>query len=249
MFPPLFFVEVIFMTWELALMGLLVFCGQVVVLTLGTVRMVVTVQGETRVAFFLAMLEMLLWVLGTSAVLARVAEAPFLGVCYALGFATGTVSGIMAERRLAFGNVVVRIISAGKGAEIGALLRGRGYAITTVAGEGGEGPVTVQFVVCRRRDMPHVLQTAMAVDADIFHTVESVSGVRRAPGPVRATEAGASRRSFLRRFRRAASRGIALSALAPGAGPTATDGFAAKNPLANPLRKEEKGKIEEPFSR
>ena len=188
------------MNMEMLVLGMLVFLGQVVVWTLGTVRMVVTVQGEMRMAFCLGTMETLIWVLGTSAVLTKVSEAPFLGVCYALGFAAGSVAGILAERKLALGNVLVRIISSCKGAEIASLLLSSGYAITTLAGEGGEGPVTVQFVVCRRRDMRHVLELARSVDPGVFHTVEAVGGVSSAPGPRRAPAV-----SGLRRFRRAAS--------------------------------------------
>ena len=79
-------------------LGIVVFLAEVTVLTLGTVRTMVTVLGESRAAFCLGCVEMTLWIFGTSAVMLKVGDEPFLGVCYALGFACGNVVGIMAER-------------------------------------------------------------------------------------------------------------------------------------------------------
>lgn len=164
------------MNMDVLFLGGLIFLAEVAVLTLGTVRTMVTVLGESKAAFFLGCVEMILWVFGTSAVMLKVGEEPFLGVCYAVGFATGNVVGILAEKKLALGNVVVRIISAWRGAEIAEAVRRAGFAITTVAGEGSDGPVTVQFVVCKRKDMKHVMSIAREVDAQLFYTFETAGG-------------------------------------------------------------------------
>ncbi|WP_242012262.1 DUF2179 domain-containing protein [Pseudodesulfovibrio cashew] len=143
----------------------------------------ITVLGESRAAFFLGCLEMTLWVFGTSAVMLKVGEEPFLGVCYAVGFAGGNVVGIIAEKKLALGNVVVRIISAWHGQAIAEAVRRAGFMITTVAGEGSDGPVTVQFVVCKRNDMKHVLTVARSVDPELFYTFETAGGVSEVRSP------------------------------------------------------------------
>ena len=43
---------------------------------------------------------------------------PILGVFYALGFSTGNVVGIILERRIAFGHIILRIISTESGKEM-----------------------------------------------------------------------------------------------------------------------------------
>ncbi|WP_231856597.1 DUF2179 domain-containing protein [Pseudodesulfovibrio piezophilus] len=143
----------------------------------------VTVLGESRAAFCLGCLEMLLWVFGTSTVMLKVGEEPFLGVCYAVGFACGNVVGIIAEKKLALGNVVVRIISAWRGTEIAHAIRDAGFMITTVAGEGSQGAVTVQFVVCKRKDMNQVLAIARSLDHDLFYTFETAGGASEVHSP------------------------------------------------------------------
>ncbi|MEF2231057.1 MAG: DUF5698 domain-containing protein [Pseudodesulfovibrio sp.] len=165
------------MPMDVFFFGLVIFIVEVLVLTIGTVRTMVTVLGESKAAFFLGCLEMTLWIFGTSAVMLKVGEEPFLGVCYAAGFACGNVVGILAERKLALGNVVVRIISARLGKEIAREVRMAGFGVTTVAGEGSEGPVTVQFVVCKRKDMKHLLSVAREADPALFYTFETAGGV------------------------------------------------------------------------
>ena len=171
------------MTLDVLFLGLVIFFLEVMALTIGTVRTIVTMLGESRAAFYLGCLEMTLWVFGTSAVMTKVGDIPVLGLFYAVGFATGNVVGILAEKKLALGNVVVRVISAWKGGEIAEAVRRAGFMITTVAGEGSDGAVTVQFVVCKRKDMKTVLAEARAVDPDLFYTFETAGGASDVPSP------------------------------------------------------------------
>lgn len=182
------------MDTSVILLGLGIFVAEVIVLTIGTVRTMMTVQGEQKMAFLLGSTEMLIWLMCTSTVLVKVGAEPILGVCYALGFAVGNVVGIAAEKRLALGNVVVRFISQHMGREIARSVRNAGFGVTTVAGEGAEGPVSVQFVVCRRKDMKYVTAIATNVDDNVFYTWET-AGANRLHGPAR--ESGVKR--FFRR--------------------------------------------------
>ncbi|WP_338666701.1 DUF2179 domain-containing protein [Pseudodesulfovibrio methanolicus] len=171
------------MTLDVLFLGLAIFLLEVMALTIGTVRTIVTMLGESRAAFLLGCLEMTLWVFGTSAVMTKVGDTPVLGLFYAVGFATGNVIGILAEKKLALGNVVVRIISAWHGTDIAHAVRRAGFMITTVAGEGSEGAVTVQFVVCKRKDMKLVLGEARKIDPDLFYTFETAGGASDVPSP------------------------------------------------------------------
>ncbi|THB67384.1 MAG: hypothetical protein D6E12_08780, partial [Desulfovibrio sp.] len=72
---------------------LLVCIAQVGVVTLGTLRIMFTMGGNSRMACVAGIIEMSLWLLSVSAVLPQVHEAPILGVCYVLGYAGGNVLG------------------------------------------------------------------------------------------------------------------------------------------------------------
>jgi len=132
--------------------GALIFVARVVDVSLGTVRTISTVQGRTKTAFSLGFIEVSMWLIVISAVVNTIGEKPMLGVFYALGFSTGNVVGILMEKRLAFGHVVLRIISAHKGREIAGKMRAAGFGVTTFQGEGLTGSVTELFIVSRSEE-------------------------------------------------------------------------------------------------
>ena len=84
-------------------LGILVFFARIIDVSVGTFRTISIVHGRTKIAFFLAIIEISVWLIVLSQVLPRVVEKPLLGVFYAFGFATGNVVGILVEKRLAMG--------------------------------------------------------------------------------------------------------------------------------------------------
>jgi uncharacterized protein YebE (UPF0316 family) len=159
------------------LMGISVFIAEVLALTIGTVRTLSLVQGAARTAFFLAILEMSIWLGAASAVLTQVSKIPFLGVCYILGFAVGNVVGILLEKRLALGRVVLRAITPRYGPQMAASIRKAGYAVTTIPGSGATGPVTILFVICKRKDVKRILALIKSIEPATFYSTEPASEV------------------------------------------------------------------------
>ena len=168
------------------LMGVVIFLARVADVSMGTMRTISIVQGRTRVAFILGFFEVSMWLVVISAVVNQIISKPILGVFYALGFSTGNVVGIILERRLAFGDMALRIITQEKAKEMTEAVRSAGYAVTTFHGEGLLGPVTMLYVVCRRKDLNHVIGIARKIEPDAFYTTEqecSVSRVYRSCAP------------------------------------------------------------------
>ncbi|MBN2585900.1 MAG: hypothetical protein JXR55_01280, partial [Candidatus Fermentibacteraceae bacterium] len=99
------------MTGTVLLTGLLVFLARVLDVSLGTIRTISIIQGRTVLAFFLGFIEVSIWLGVISAVIGQVQANPVMAVFYALGFATGNVIGIMIERRLAMGSMVIKIMA------------------------------------------------------------------------------------------------------------------------------------------
>jgi len=160
------------------LTGVLVFLVRIVDVSLGTLRTISTVQGRTRTAFVLGFVEVSMWLAVIAAIVNRVAERPVLGVFYALGFSTGNVVGILLERRLAFGHVVLRIITAAEGADLARAIRDAGHPVTCFEGTGASGPVTEVCAVCRRRDLKAILSIVGEEAPDAFYVTEPVGSVR-----------------------------------------------------------------------
>ncbi len=159
--------------------GVFVFAARVTDVTLGTVRTISIVHGRTRIAFFLGFIEVSLWLVVIATILPRVMERPVLGIFYALGFSTGNVVGIFVEKKLAIGNIVLRIISLHNGPQMADKIREMGYGVTTFAGEGMTGPVLQLNIVCRRKNLKDILNTVKDLDSDAFYLTEPAENVSK----------------------------------------------------------------------
>jgi uncharacterized protein YebE (UPF0316 family) len=53
-----------------------------------------------------------------------------------------------------------------------------GYPVTCFQGEGLSGPVTELYILCRRRDLNHIVQVAQEIEQDVFFVTESVGIMR-----------------------------------------------------------------------
>lgn len=155
--------------WAIAL---LIFCLRIVDVSMGTLRTISVVQGMMQLSVILGFFEVLVWVIGVSQVMGGLDRSPMLAFAYAGGFAAGNGVGIAVEKRLAIGSVVVRMISSQHGDHIADTLRLQGYRLTSFRGDGRNGPVTLIFITCRRREAPRIIKTARGQDSTLFYTVE-----------------------------------------------------------------------------
>ncbi len=172
------------------LTGVLVFLARVADVSMGTLRTISIVRGRTKTAFLFGFVEVSLWLVVIAAVLGQIASRPILGIFYALGFSTGNVVGILLERRIAFGNVVLRLISAERGAEIAAAIRAAGFPVTTFTGQGMSGPVTLLYAVSRRKDIRQITDIIRKIESDAFYITELAGDVSRVYHPSHQTLAG-----------------------------------------------------------
>lgn len=166
------------------LTGLVVFIARICDVSIGTVRTIVTVQGRTVIAFCLAIFEISIWVTVVSTVISQIKEQPLLVVFYAFGYATGNVVGIMVERKLAFGTVILRIITRRAGAAIADHLRAKGQPVTIFQGEGMRGPVSELYIACRRRDLKWILSEVQQIDPRLFYVIEQARDMSKVLKPV-----------------------------------------------------------------
>lgn len=154
------------------LLCLIIFLLRVVDVTLGTLRTVAIVKGHIWPAVVLGFFELILWVAAISQVISRLHESWWLGFAYAGGFAAGNGVGLTAERWLARGTAVVRILSQSSGGEIAERLRGEGHSVTTFLGEGGEGPVTLVYAMAPRRSTRGMIEAARTIDPQLQYLTE-----------------------------------------------------------------------------
>jgi uncharacterized protein YebE (UPF0316 family) len=160
---------------ESILGGLLIFLLRLCDVPIGTLRTMLMVQGRRLPAVCLASIEAAIWVIAISRVFSGDLNSPFRIAGYALGFASGTALGMTAERWLAFGQALVRIISRTHSEALRLKLISEGFGVTGVEGRGRDGPVLILFVVTPRKRLRKMLALIRALDASAFITLEPVS--------------------------------------------------------------------------
>lgn len=158
--------------------GALIFCLRLTDVTLGTMRILMTVRGRKLLAALIGFIEVTIFVVAISQVVRNVSNVwNVLG--YSGGFAAGTLVGMTIEERLALGFTVVRVICSDVCNAVAERLRESGYGVTEMPGQGLRGPVEVLEVVVRRSELPAVLQIVDRTDRQAFITVEETRRVYR----------------------------------------------------------------------
>lgn len=166
------------------LYAIFVFFARLTDVSLGTLRTIAIVHGRTLLSFWLGFVESAIWLVVVSTIVQTVCQQPLLGVVYAFGFASGNLVGIMLEKKVALGHLILRIISRNKPKEIASTLRSKGYGVTAFTGEGKSGPVTELYVVSRRRSLKKLLQITLELDPESFYVTEQAGSVSNVYRPI-----------------------------------------------------------------
>lgn len=141
--------------------------------TLSTVRFLVTTQGRRALAWLLALVQSFVFLTAVGGVLGQL-DNPLNLLAYAAGYGAGSVLGISIDRMLAPGHVILRIISSGRGAALVESLRGDGYGVTELPGQGQQGTVSLLLTAVPRRRVQTVQRSLTGIDPDAFVTAENV---------------------------------------------------------------------------
>jgi uncharacterized protein YebE (UPF0316 family) len=157
---------------------LLIFSLRIVDVSLATVRMLLAMRGVKWLAPIIGFFEVLVCIFAVGTAI-KFLDSPLHLAGYGLGFATGTLVGMLIEEKMAFGMATVRVVSRHGGVELAEALRDRGFGVTEYSGLGREGRVEVVDAVLRRRDLPVVFKEVGVWDPDAFVTVGEPRMIQR----------------------------------------------------------------------
>ncbi len=158
--------------------ALAIFILRVIDMTLGTVRILVSMRGSKFATWLLGFVQSMIFVLAITSVLSNLDN--FLNiVSYAAGFATGGVLGVWLEGKMAIGYVRVQAVSSLRGAELAERLRDEGFAVTEVSARGKDGMVSMLNIAVLRKRVNLAAKIIREVDEDAFVTTEEMRAVRR----------------------------------------------------------------------
>ena len=154
----------------------LIVLARIVDVTLDTIRTVAIVQGRRTFAAALGFVEAVVYVSVIAKVLLNI-DHPIYVLAYGLGFASGTFLGITIEKRLAFGQQLVALISH-KGVAFTEALQRSGYRVAGVKGHAQDGDLAIVYVQLPRRNTQKLIRDAGAIDDECFCLVNDVRVAR-----------------------------------------------------------------------
>ncbi len=160
---------------EVFLGALFIFCLRIGDVSIGTLRVMFLVNGKRTPATVLAFVESAIWILAISRVFKELDGHPGNMLAYASGYACGTLVGMTAERLLAFGQVMVRVITRDASVRMKDLLAGEGYGVTEFSGQGVGGDVKELMIVIPRRRRVGLLTLVHQIDPKAFVIVETIT--------------------------------------------------------------------------
>ena len=144
-------------------------------------------KGQRLIAPILGFFEVFIWIIAIGQIMGNINNfACYFG--YAAGFATGNYVGMRLEEHLAFGNLLIRVISQKDGNNLIKNLSTKGYGATMVEGEGSLGKVQLIYSIVKRDDLKEVVEIIQEFNPKAFYSIEDVrkvsSGIFPAKSPL-----------------------------------------------------------------
>jgi uncharacterized protein YebE (UPF0316 family) len=162
---------------------LLVFLAELCVVTIGTIKIIFVARGMKLLAPLLGFFEVSIWLFAISQILQNLSDVG-LSFAFAGGFTAGNFLGVIIEKKLAIGSVVVRVITPRDVTDLIGGLHAADYGVTTIDAQGATGPVKIVFTIVRRKELEHVVSIIKAFDANAFYSVDDLQSLQAGVFPV-----------------------------------------------------------------
>jgi uncharacterized protein YebE (UPF0316 family) len=169
--------------------AVLVFLAELLVVTLSTLRIIFIARSKRLLAPLVGFFEVTIWLFAIGQVMQNGSDPGcFLG--FAGGFTLGNYLGMLIEKWLGLGTVVVRTITGKDASPLIQELQEAQFGVTTMDAAGAKGPVKVVFTVVRRKELDGVLGIVRRFDPMAFYSVDDLQDTgpgifpakRRIPG-------------------------------------------------------------------
>jgi uncharacterized protein YebE (UPF0316 family) len=168
---------------------LLIFVAEVCVVTLGTLRIIFVARGQKVLAPLLGFFEILIWLFAISQIMQNLSNATCF-VAYAVGFTLGNYLGIIIEKKLAMGTVIVRIITHREAVGLIDQMRAASFGVTTVEAQGATGTVQIVMTVVKRKQLPEVVALIETHHPNAFYAVDDLQSACEGIFPAAKSKAG-----------------------------------------------------------
>src|SRR5690606_14473205 len=123
---------------------------------INSIRIIYVLGGRKATATILGFFESLIWLMAISQIFEHL-DNWICYVAYPGGFAVGILVGMIIEGRIAYGKVIVRIITRKETLQLRQFLEGMGFRYTWLKAVGRDGEENVVFTVLEREKLDDLL--------------------------------------------------------------------------------------------
>jgi len=171
-----FFTETFSLSSEIysyVVLPLLIFLARICDVSINTIRIIYMLGGRRYTSTLLGFFESFIWLMAISQIFKQL-DNWVCYVAYPAGFASGIFVGMLIEERIAYGKVIVRIITRKEVVDLLLYLNQQRLRYTKVNAEGPDGNETLVFTVVERDRLEDLLQKLKELIPTAFYTVERV---------------------------------------------------------------------------
>jgi len=160
--------------FSFVLLPVLIFLARITDVSINTIRIIYVLGGRRWTATMLGFFESFIWLMAIRQIFEHL-DNWLCYVAYPAGFASGIFIGMIIEERIAYGKVIVRIITRKEVKELIGFLNSRKLRYTHVNAEGPDGRENLVFTVLQREELEVILYKLKAILPTAFYTVEKVN--------------------------------------------------------------------------
>lgn len=160
--------------FSFVLLPLLIFLARITDVSINTIRIIYVLGGRRWTATILGFFESFIWLMAIRQIFEHL-DNWLCYVAYPGGFATGIFVGMIIEERIAYGKVIVRIITRKEVSILLDYLNNQQFRYTHVDAEGPDGNENLVFTVLERERLEDLLLKLKTILPTAFYTVEKVN--------------------------------------------------------------------------
>jgi len=155
------------------ILPLLIFLARICDVSINTIRIIYMLGGRRLTATLLGFFEAFIWLLVIREIFKHL-DNWLCYVAYPAGFACGIFVGMIIEEKIAYGKVIVRIITRKDVTQLIDYLNSQHFRFTKVNAKGPDGNENLVFTVLDRERLDELLNKLKALIPTAFYTIEKV---------------------------------------------------------------------------
>lgn len=152
--------------------------------SLSTLRIKLITKGQRVFGALVGFFEIIIWILVISTVLNDIQSDPWKILAYAIGYSLGAFMGVTVEEWIGLGSTKIEVIlPKNQTEEIVRKIRGMGFGVTVVEGEGKDEKRSILLIILPRKSVDKVRKILENTQA--FVTITDIKPVYGGYGAIK----------------------------------------------------------------